>query len=319
MNINREQTTIIKGIAITMMILFHLFGCNDSYEQSHLYTSYSHIPHLFSLFCGNTVAAFVLITGYATSLKKNYDNLNIKQIFKKTFKLYITTWIIDIIFIPIILLTDQATFSLNVLLKTILCLPVSYNSMYWYIPAYIILLLLYKPIIKLNNYYWFPIILLILIVNVYNPLKEIGLLNFYLKNILNLLPFLKIGTTIHYISDRYLHLTKLNILLAISLPPIIGMCLLSYKIDIIYSVFCLIALPSFLIGVININSSMIKKFFILLGNQSMIIWLSHGFLFYYYYKFFYAPKFWLLIFISFLFSSYLVSIVLQKIVKIIIK
>lgn len=315
MILTRNQTVVIKGIAILFMIFFHLFGCSIKYEQASLFTSITQLPRLMGYFCGNCVAMFVFATGYGLSIS---SNLTLLKILNKVLKLYTVTWVISLVLVPIIIFLGYKTFNISDLIKTIFCVG-GYNPMYWFIALYPLLLLTFKQIANYSSKFLLLLFTLFLITsiidNIYHLFGKFPLINFFFNNYIILTPYLLAGILIakmpskcnKYVQQYHIPITLLIVG--------IGLLMLYFHTNIFYQIYCTLFIPVFCIAISFIKQNWLKCLLIKIGNMSMMLWLTHGFLFYYFYQYFYYPKYWLLVFFLFMTASYILAMLMDKLIK----
>lgn len=159
----RSHTQIAKGVAITLMMFYHLFAFPDRIQG----VSYvSIMPYwLQSIFSSNSieffladfgkicVAMYLFLSGYGlylSSLSKR--NFTIKDSYKKMIKFLINYWTVFLIFVPIGLIffnsSSQYHFNVIVFMENFFTLSSSYNGEWWFVRLYIELLLVF-PLVRL--------------------------------------------------------------------------------------------------------------------------------------------------------------------------
>ncbi|MCF0244936.1 MAG: acyltransferase [Bacteroidaceae bacterium] len=133
---NKEQSIILKGIAVLFMVWGHLFGRNTDL--------YSDVFYIFGkpfaqFICGgmSPVAFFLMIGGYGlyNVYLKGYD----KNRYKRIFRLYLHYWIVLIIFVPIgyfFVNEERYPGSFYDVILNLIGLSTSYNSECWFLLPY---------------------------------------------------------------------------------------------------------------------------------------------------------------------------------------
>lgn len=151
----KEDTKIIKGVAILLMLAHHLWAYPErlSGKLISLGMGIGYIEYLgnFGKIC---VSIFFFLSGYGiykSSLNKKVD------IIKRIKKLYKTYWKVFVIFIPIAFLLfrnqsgslwhQYSSFDLTEFIKNFIGISSSYNREWWFLISYIWVLLCF-PIIK---------------------------------------------------------------------------------------------------------------------------------------------------------------------------
>lgn len=147
----KDESTIIKGVAILLMIFLHLF-CKEN--MSGMYYSFFHIGHLplvniLSRAAG-PVPFFIILSGYGITYIYNQGRFNLKRQTKKILKLYILFWLTLLIFIPIghSLRPDDYPGSFVKFIENISGYNTSYNSETWFLFPYVVLTICAPAILK---------------------------------------------------------------------------------------------------------------------------------------------------------------------------
>lgn len=158
----KSHNQIAKGIAITLMMIHHLFAFPEriqdvSYISMLPFWNFSlfqdtSIEFLLGDFAKICVAMYLFLSGYGlyiTSSRK--ENFTLKDSLQKMMKFLINYWVVFIIFVPIgmIWFKGATSYHLNIIefMANLFTLSSSYNSEWWFIRLYIELLLLF-PLIK---------------------------------------------------------------------------------------------------------------------------------------------------------------------------
>lgn len=138
MDLNRENVKNLKGIAILLMIYLHLFWNNDVVYISKM-----------TKFANLCVPIFVFLSGYGLSKNGKHtlrDSLN------RIFKFYKLYWSIFCISVTLLFLFTDFHFRLDEFILNLLGISYSYNHIWWYIPMYYLLLLLFPMLYKTIKY-----------------------------------------------------------------------------------------------------------------------------------------------------------------------
>ncbi|RKL66429.1 acyltransferase [Salipaludibacillus neizhouensis] len=159
MELSRKDTTILKGMAILLMINLHLFARKDI---DGLYVSFfwiNDVPveYYVGLLGDACRPIYLFATGYAFYIvyKKNQETFVLKN-FRRILKLSVNFWIVLVMFVSIGILTGQAdTFpgSASKFFQNFFFLSNSYNGAWWFLQVYIIITLLSPILIKLVKRY----------------------------------------------------------------------------------------------------------------------------------------------------------------------
>lgn len=149
--IAKEKSTIIKGIAIMMMLCCHLFDC----EHIDMCTSF--------FFVGNTplirwllpafgpIPFFMILSGYGLAYKYETGKLGFRGQVPRVLRLYVHYWVILAFFLVVGHMMEPSLYpgKMTKLLRNMIGWNVSYNSAMWFLLPYSILSLLSFYIIRL--------------------------------------------------------------------------------------------------------------------------------------------------------------------------
>lgn len=137
--VNREKSTQIKGVAILMMIFFHLFNQLHNVElcRNYIYINDSPLVYVLSHLC-NPVGLFLLLGGYG--LYKVWAKGD-RNRWKRILRLYIHYWIILLIFVSIghFVKPDLYPGDISKLLENFTSYKTSYNGELWFLLPYAII------------------------------------------------------------------------------------------------------------------------------------------------------------------------------------
>ena len=105
MDISKEQIKITKGVAILFMLLLHLF-CTKTYEglfTPSIFIGNTPLIYYFALFGDCCVAIYCFCSGYGLFLSYENNNTNYNKNNRiRILKLYINTWIVLFLLLPVI-------------------------------------------------------------------------------------------------------------------------------------------------------------------------------------------------------------------------
>lgn len=150
MMLTTRDTYVLKGLALIMLLIHHLFWRNtDLYNEIHLYSHFSLFQSL-GVISNSCVALFTFLSGYGLACKYRECNFVNKRALKDFYvhryiKLYFNYWLVWILFVPISVvylgLTLQAMYGDNIIIRLLfdifgvsglVNLPF-YNTTWWYI------------------------------------------------------------------------------------------------------------------------------------------------------------------------------------------
>lgn len=138
---NRDETTILKGVAILMMVFHHLFNRLENVAlcaDLPLFNDQSLLLWLSGA-C-NPVAFFVLLGGYGMYIVNRKGD---RHRYTRILKLYVHLWLILAIFLTLgsWLRPDVYPGSFRTMLLNLAGYDVQYNNEYWFLLPYIVLML----------------------------------------------------------------------------------------------------------------------------------------------------------------------------------
>ena len=315
----KAHTQIAKGIAITLMMIHHLFRFPDRIQNG----SYISILHLGNLrleyllgdFGNICIAMYLFLSGYGlyiSSVKK--DNFTLKDSMEKLIKFMINYWVVFIVFVPIGLIwfSDSARyhFNINRFMANAFTLSSSYNSEWWFVRLYIELLLLF-PLIKrilkrgivASTALVFSFYILAIIMELIPAMiPKLGFLkkNFLYGDIRNIL-FWQMTFCMGCITAKFSLFSHINNWISYksldkkSFYSIIILAIMAVRIGCSYgfeyvgkgnpTYVDFVLAPIFILMTANLvyrNKS--KKIFSALGAHSTNMWLTHTFFCYYYFQ-----------------------------------
>lgn len=330
----KENTYILKGIAILMLLFLHLF-CGQINElrpelpqnlyQPLFYLGNHPIEYIITRFC-RAVQFFFILSGYGIGYLHSQGKLNVKGRLKSLFFIFTAYWITLLIFIPLGNLMGYSQYPGDfwTFIANASSYSNSYNLAMWFLFPYSLITLSSPVLIKLIEYrksYLLAVIVTGLLYVVVSyifkfHIQEIGwnsLTSHLLQYLHYFFPF-TCGIVLektHFLEYPIWQKLKDNRLLPIVLL-IILICIKSLFNSRIADTPYVIA---FIILFIHIPiNSYLKKVLSFLGKYSMGIWMVHMFLSHYIFtEFFYGLRYPIIIFSALVFCSLAISIVITKI------
>jgi fucose 4-O-acetylase-like acetyltransferase len=148
MEFSKKDMVLLKGVAISFMLLLHLF-CRK--EINGLYETYPMIDgvplvYYIGLFGDACVPIFLFASGYGLLLSFNNKQLSKKKsTINRIFKLLINYWIVLFMFISIgYFFGDNGDYpgSIKEFLLNFFVVSSSYNGAWWFVQTYLILVLI---------------------------------------------------------------------------------------------------------------------------------------------------------------------------------
>ena len=315
----KAHTQIAKGIAITLMMIHHLFRFPDRIQKvsyiSILPLGNLRLEYLLGDFGNICIAMYLFLSGYGlymSTIKK--ECFSLKDSWRKILKFLINYWVVFMLFVPIGLVwfSDSTRYHFNIIsfLANLFTLSSSYNSEWWFVRLYIELLLLF-PLISgilkrgikvatVTSFGFYLVAIIMELIPVILPRLAFLKTNFIYGDLRNIL-FWQITFCMGCIIAKYKLFSHINKWIAVKrldrsafyIAIILGIIVIrngcSYVFEVIgkgnptYVDFILA--PIFILIATNfVYKSKGKKVFSTLGVHSTNMWLTHTFFCYYYFQ-----------------------------------
>lgn len=319
--INSNDTNVLKGFAILLMLCHHLFFYSD--DKQGLYNDLvigdihvlNYICRGFGNFC---VVMFVFLSGFGLSVSCNKIGKigSVIYFYKKRYaKLMLNYWLIWLLFVPIGVFVFQRDFASvygeNTIIKVLIdFLGIAsvfdiprYNTTWWFYSCIIILYLLFPLYYKLRKYWYINILLAIVIWRLKVPFL-LPASNYQFVFLLGL--YMAENNISMKLKNNYRKVAVLlifGILVLLRCDPQINNLLIDLLLCyLMVSLYCSL----------NLNRGM-KKILSFYGRHSFNIYLFHSFVFYYYFnQFVYWNPNPVLIYFTLLLYCTVISILLEK-------
>lgn len=323
---SKNDTSVIKGVAILFMVFAHLF--NNMYlcglSQPLFFIEKEPLIH-YMIFGMNPVDFFIILSGYG--LYVSYRNGK-KNNGKRVLSLYIHYWISLAIFVPLGFFINGGGQYPGDLLNCILNMigwVNSYNHETWFLLPYSILALI-APLLffyteKIKSLLVFSISFVVYIAVRFASRYDGELIeNFYLLRWLDSLLTLQFPFLLGMLLAKCWNYSKVKAKVQ-KANIFLGIFLLAIYVGIIAlrNHFQSIAYPFYVLSFISTFVLLDKplwltKFLKEMGKRSTSIWLIHTYFCYYLFQeFIYSFKYPVLIYIVLLIISYLTAIIVDKI------
>lgn len=314
---SREDTKVMKGIAILLMLMHHLWGFPDRIMGGGVLGIFKFmgvsLPYYIGLYGNICVSLFFFLGGYGIYINSKEKKINI---IKKIKTLYICYGKVFLVFVPIAfaffqnqpiycqdeqICTRYANFSIAEFLNNLCGIQSTYNSEWWFLISYIYAIISFPLIKKIIDK--FPDIINICLVLVVGILMQ------------NVFPALGTLDILGGLSSNYIYKTffcqvcpfiscfwmgcvcaKGNLLLRLKnsladaslLNPILEIFILFFIVflrntgignglDLIYVLFIII----FCIDLLE-RLNGVRRILLCFGKQSTNMWLIHSFFCYYF-------------------------------------
>lgn len=325
----KENSLILKGIAILMMLFLHCFnvGIHPAIRYDDMMVFGYPLCDIIAR-CASPVDLYVLLSGYGLYYKYTKD----KHIFvlKRLLKLYVLYWLTLIIFVPFLCYKDGNIGSFADILMNLIGYKTSYNATIWFLFPYSLFMVCSNRLFYWLNKYSRRMLAASLVVSVLGyGMSWVGIHNFvnfgykYFAQFINslgmLLPFI-LGA---YINKENL-IVKLRskvehkqpfLLLAFACVTILR-CLteFSFMVHLVYTIcivlfFCMVQV-----------SLSVRKVLVLFGKLSTVVWFIHAYLLWYLLSdFFYGLKYPPFIFLGIIVASFIcggaINMVYHKVIE----
>lgn len=144
---NKDTSLELKGLAILLMLLLHLFNTQERVAECTTFVQFwNHKPLVYALsrVAGFCVPIYLFVSGYGHAISFLHGRLNFRHCLQRVFKLYVNFWIIFFLFIPIACWLKPAAYprGIGVFLQNLIGLDFSYNEEWWFLLPYVVLALL---------------------------------------------------------------------------------------------------------------------------------------------------------------------------------
>lgn len=329
---SKEQSTIIKGVAILLMIFLHLFNHDITGDCTPLlYIGNTPFVTILTRACG-PVPFFLIVSGYGLHYTYHHKGLTWNGQLRRILKLFITYWLVLAVFVSIgcFIRPDKYPGSFSEAVLNITSWSSSYNSPAWFLFPYSILTLfavyIFKLIDKLGNIKSFILFCIIGFIAMYITSRYIavykihGSIFAHFVTIANLSLSFAVGAILHRIAEKgTLTIEKVKshqiFTLSLFILLIAIKCLnKTMAFDTFYALL-------FVLLFIQLDlNQYIKKNLLKLGKYSMPMWLFHFFIYeIFFHDFIYGFKYPLIIFAVLVIISYILAIPFSLISKWIIK
>ena len=315
LEVSRENSTIIKGIAILMMVFYHLFGFNYAEQCVNLF----HIGDMplvtwLARAC-NPVVLFLLLSGYGLACKYEKGTLNPHHQADRAIFLYAHYWIILAVFVTLghFMVPSLYPGSLSKVIENATGWHTTYNREMWFLLSYVLVsiasLYIIRSIDKIGYIWAIGITSLLYIViyfinNHYSAQLYDNLALYQLLIIVQFLYPFTVGVAMRRTSiNLNRHLPQWAVLAGILLLVFI-LCVTNLHLCYMFCAPLMVILFSHIR-----YPRLLKAMFIELGKKSMPMWMIHTWLAYYLFESqVYSLRHPLLIFIALTIASFLLSI-----------
>lgn len=326
---SKETSTILKGVAILMMLWYHLFGISDL-DSVCSPLIYIHGKALAAYMANATypVTFFLILSGYGLTYVYRHQQLNAKSQSKRLLKLYIHYWIVLVVFVTIGHFIDSETYPHDWVhvLTNIIGIRCTYNGETWFLLPYAVITLFsyhiihyvyhLKGRIKIGLTCFIYLIIFLSARYLGNHLPEDVILNTLLIQPVYwviLTFYFSLGIFLYRLLETNHRFTTVKpmVYLLLMIGLFIVKCLFKVTLaDGLYALaftWCFIHIPL---------HPTIKKLLHEIGRRSMVMWMTHTFFCVYLFQdFIYGFQYPVVIFLVLVLVSYLTSVILMWIAR----
>lgn len=323
-SITKSQSLRLKGIAILMMLFYHLFNRLSLLGQCDSILYINNVPFVHWLSkAANPVWLYLFLSGYGYAVKQK----TLKEVGNSILNIYQHWWVILIIAFPLGFLLNPEKFRIVHFFSNLTAWNPTYNTELWFLLPFVLLILSHKLVLYLNkslgNILYTILVFLVyslclLVFFVYGEEKVMHisrslwllLMVFYM-----FVPFSfgVLAVRIHHLKFSSLSKVSNPILLIVLSIIIIVQCYLSgTALGVLYQIpyfLCFILICS-KITISNSSGKILER----LGKYSLSMWFIHSFICYHIFsEYLYSLKYPVIIFIVLLCASYYIAILVEKI------
>lgn len=151
LEISKDRSALIKGVAIVMMLVYHLFGGKMSDLCVHLfYIGNEPFVRWLSHACG-PVPFFLIVSGYGLAYKFGQGTLKVKGQLRSVFRIYVHFWLVLLLFLPLgtWLLPDRYPGGLHTIVLNALGWYTTYYHEMWFLFPYVCVSLMSPYLLRL--------------------------------------------------------------------------------------------------------------------------------------------------------------------------
>lgn len=324
---SRDETQIIKGLAILMMLWLHLFMNLDIANTCCNVFFIGDLPfsNFLSKAC-NPLDLYLLLGGYG--LYCVYLKGKDKRRFSRILKLFIHYWIILLLLVPIIFFFSSKDITLGSafnIIKNITAFRVTWDEPCWFLFPYSIISLSYPLLFYcLDRFKIFKILLFVLLLSIiqsnlysnYSSFIRSHSIIYVINNTVGyLLPFfigaaMKKTRLIERLRSKYEVTPKSSLLFVVFFVSLILLkCIIRTRWYNIYE-FAFVLLFLFMY-----RPKFVDKFLRYMGKHSMNIWMIHFMIYFFFEEFVYYFKYPILIWFCLIGVSLIISYIVDFIAK----
>lgn len=152
--LTKDMSSMLKGIAILMMLAHHLWGFPDRMQGNSIPSICVQIGEAFKM----CVTIFLFLSG--NGLYITYKKRGCLETTRRVWNTYKKFWRIFFVFIPVGLLFFRMSFHWGEFFGNMFCLTYSYNHEWWFLGTYIELLIVLSFFLRFEKIRGFAMLLI---------------------------------------------------------------------------------------------------------------------------------------------------------------
>lgn len=298
--ITKKQSKMTQGMAVLMMLYFHLFTADFPNHISLLNLIYDGLEFRIACIGRICTALFAMVSGYG--MTKSVINSSastiiddIRHQYQKVFihlkGFYEIYWLVFAFFIPIRFWIVKDTFSIRVFVFNLIGLKYDYNPSWWYVHQYIVMMLLFPIVYQILFRFVFRNIKIAacclggLFVAFVVPVTRMLILRLYAVNSISYMVVFCVAMIIAYFNlfemvDNIISTQIANRKILASIVFLVACCfrVVATGKDLIAHQYDFILAPIFTFCLLYIfDSERCEKVLLFFGKHSVYIWLVHAF------------------------------------------
>ena len=325
--LTKQDTKVLKGVSILIMIWLHVFLDKENVDllECSFYIGDTPLVTLIRNFCGICIYLYLFLGGYGLYITYKKRNLGIPR---RVFLLYLNYWIMLLLMLPVGHFINPINYpgSFSKFIFNFIAWDCSYNSTWWFLFPYILIIIsskfLFKLLDKYGGLYLFVFTYGINLVKSYT-ISRYGEKYLY-DNLLVYIPFLYIHLLNAFYSGaifaKYdlfniiknrstkLHYKDLSLCLLIMLLVLFK----GYITTSVVNIYVVVVLFVFIYCIDR--PQWLDKVLVKLGEGSTDMWYVHAFIcFYFLHDFTYSLKYPIIAYLFVIICSYVLHIIINTI------
>lgn len=282
--LSKDYSDMVKGMAVLMMILHHVWGFPDRIPSMPL----SNIEVQIGAASKICVSIFMFLSGYG--LYFTFAKKGTIRVWHRVWNVYERFWQVFFIFVPIGILFLSKPFAVSEFLQNLFCLEFSYNHEWWFLGTYIELLLVLPLVLLADKKKYFPLLLVgaaVVLRGVSNLIGTNGGGKSHVYNFCYYYPSFFLGLLFckYALFEKFQRVFPKESLRVVACVLFTGIAfVVRSKWNITEMTILMTPLLIYLFVVFFSVIGKANKVFLFFGKHSMNMWLIHTFFCYYYFQ-----------------------------------